>query len=158
MTWNIFSWNKTFQTVLLASFLKLKSAIGGKTCCFYLFFAHREHEFTWVLACFSAKRAEPCKNLHSTSSWFRCVSNIPIMSWNLMAVSSLTICSFGSFLENPRRLNEQIRKDERLSILVRILQVVSVPNFWFKVSPWSETLAGADSTWIARLVANHTLH
>ena len=49
-------------------------------------------------------------------------------------------------MANPRRLNEQIRKVERLSIPVRILQVGSVPNFGAKFHSNSEALAGADST------------
>ena len=52
----------------------------------------------------------------STSSLFRWMSSISIMSWNLVAVSSLIICSFGSFLENPRKLNEQIRNDDTVFI------------------------------------------
>ena len=86
------------------------------------------------------------------------VSSNPIRSCLLTAAISFSNWRCGSFLANPRRLNEQIRKVERLSIPVRILQVGSVPNFGAKFHSNSEALAGADSTWIARLVANHTLH
>ena len=51
----------------------------------------------------------------STSSWFRCVSRSPIMSWLLIAVSSFSNWSCGSCLANPRRLNEQIQKDDRMN-------------------------------------------
>ena len=55
---------------------------------------------------------EVCLLLLTIMSMFKRVSSIPIMSWNLVVISSFTICSFESFLENPRKLNEQIRNED----------------------------------------------
>ena len=88
------------------------------------------------------------------------------MSWNLVAVSSFSICSFESFLENPRKLNEQIQneatenilgEDSQVFLFLSLVSIVSALSFLTNLLR-CEWVKGTDSTLIANLGSTYTLH